>query len=132
MESTNVNPFGHLDLRVADMADALPFYGALLPALGFVDEYHDEVWKVWAVPGTLPAAPYFAVTEEPGHVANGTRVALWVASPADVDRVAAVAREAGADIESGPRPCPNYDPSYYAVFFGDPSGNRLEAYYRTA
>jgi len=127
-----VNPLGHLDLRVADMAVALPFYRALSPALGFVDEYHGGDWKVWAVPGSLPAAPYVGVTERPGHVANDNRVAFWVASPAEVDRVGAVARDAGAEIESGPRPCPEYDPSYYAVFFRDPSGNRFEMYFRAA
>ena len=30
-----MNPFGHMDLRVASLAAAEPFYDALLPALGF-------------------------------------------------------------------------------------------------
>ena len=128
---SHINPFGHLDLRVDDMAAALRFYSALLPALGFTEEAHGEQWKVWAAPGTPPDEAYVGVAEQPGHVANGNRVAFWAATPGDVDRVAAVAVAAGAWVESGPRPCPEYSESYYAVFFADPSGNRFEVYHRT-
>lgn len=127
-----MNPFGHVDLRVPDMKAALSFYGALLPALGFTEESHGAAWKVWAAEGPLPETPYFAVTEVAGHVPNGSRVAFWVPTPADVDRVGAVIRSAGARVESGPRPCPEYSDSYYAVFFEDPGGNRLEVYYRAS
>jgi len=127
-----MNRFGHIDLRVSDMDEAFPFYAALLPALGFSDEYHDGVWKVWAAEGTLPSAAYFAITEDREHLPNKNRIAFWAESREEVDRVAATAREAGAHVESGPRECPEYDPSYYAFFFRDPSGNRLEVVYRTA
>jgi catechol 2,3-dioxygenase-like lactoylglutathione lyase family enzyme len=125
-----VNPFGHIDLRVADMHAAVPFYMALMPALGFYEFYGGDPWNVWAAEGPLPSAPYFAIVEDRDHRPNGSRIAFWVDSPADVDRVAAVAVQAGAAVESGPRPCPEYSDSYYAVFFADPSGNRLEVYYR--
>lgn len=124
-----MNPFGHVDLRVADLGEALPFYEALLPALGFGERYHGDAWKVWATTEPLPSTAYFAVTEERGHVPNANRVAFWVGSAADVDRVAEVARDAGARELSGPKPMP-YSPGYYAVFFADPSGNRLEVYVR--
>ncbi len=127
-----MNPFGHIDLRVPDMAAAMPFYAALLPALGFTEEYHGAAWKVWAVPGPPPETPYFAVTEASGHLPSATRIAFWVSSPAEVDRIGEVVRAAGGRIESGPRPCPEYSDSYYAVFFQDPGGNRLEVYYRTS
>jgi catechol 2,3-dioxygenase-like lactoylglutathione lyase family enzyme len=124
-----VNPFGHIDLRVSDLDAAFAFYDALLPALGFTEGYHGEAWKVWATTDPPPAAAYFAVTEEPTHVANGNRIAFSVASPEEVDRLADVARNAGAAELSGPKPMP-YAPGYYAVFFADPSGNRLEVYVR--
>ena len=71
-----MNPFGHIDLRVADIAAAQPFYDALLPALGFTERYHGETWKVWARPDPLPATAYFGITESPGHVANENRIAF--------------------------------------------------------
>jgi catechol 2,3-dioxygenase-like lactoylglutathione lyase family enzyme len=127
-----MNRFGHIDLRVSDVIAALPFYAALLPALGFSHEYQGETWKVWAAEDTLPSAAYFAVTEDRGHVPNANRIAFWAESREEVDRVAALARGAGAVAESGPRDCPEYGPGYYAFFFQDPSGNRLEVVFRTA
>jgi catechol 2,3-dioxygenase-like lactoylglutathione lyase family enzyme len=125
-----VNSFGHIDLRVRDIAAAQSFYTALLPALGLMREFHGEKWKSWAAEGELPGVPYFAMTEDPGHIPNANRVAFWVASPAEVDRVGEVVHSVGGRVESGPRPCPEYSDTYYAIFFEDPSGNRLEVYYR--
>jgi catechol 2,3-dioxygenase-like lactoylglutathione lyase family enzyme len=64
-----------------------------------------------------------------GHVANSNRIAFWVESASEVDRIAEVARLAGAADMSGPKPMP-YRPGYFAAFFADPSGNRLEVYVR--
>jgi catechol 2,3-dioxygenase-like lactoylglutathione lyase family enzyme len=124
-----VNPFGHMDVRVRDLAAAEAFYESLLPALGFTERYHGELWKVWATPDPLPGSAYFAITESTEHAANETRIAFWVAGDGEVDRIAAVAREAGALELSGPRTMP-YGPGYYAVYFADPSGNRYEVYHR--
>lgn len=125
------NPFGHIDLRVSSLAEALPFYEALMSALGFVHRYHGDEWKVWGA-GTdedLPGAAYFGITESPGHVANENRIAFWVAEPAEVDRIASVVEAAGGGEISWPKRLP-YGPDYYAVFFADPCGNRLEVYHR--
>jgi catechol 2,3-dioxygenase-like lactoylglutathione lyase family enzyme len=124
-----VNPFGHIDLRVRDLATAQEFYEALLPALGFTERYHGELWKVWATNEELPATAYFGIVESSSHVANENRIAFWVETPEEVDRLAGVAREAGALQLSGPRVMP-YGPGYYALFFADPSDNRLEIYHR--
>jgi catechol 2,3-dioxygenase-like lactoylglutathione lyase family enzyme len=124
-----VGTFGHIDLRVSDLAAGQAFYDELLPALDFTERYHGELWKVWARPDPPPHAVYFGVTESAGHVANENRIAFSVGSRGDVERVAAVAARAGALEVSGPKEMP-YGPGYYAVFFADPSGNRLEVYVR--
>ena len=121
--------FGHIDLRVSDLGAAVDFYDRLLPALGFTERHDGDEWKVWATTEPLPSTSYFALTEEPGHVANGNRIAFWVESATEVDRVTGVARAAGAADLSGPKPMP-YGPGYYASFFADPAGNRLEVYVR--
>jgi catechol 2,3-dioxygenase-like lactoylglutathione lyase family enzyme len=125
------NPFGHIDLRVSSLTEALPFYEVLLPALGFVHGYHGEQWKVWGA-GTnedLPGAAYFGITESAGHVPNENRIAFWAQDAAEVDRIAALLDGAGARDVSGPKRMP-YGPDYYAVFFADPCGNRFEVYHR--
>jgi catechol 2,3-dioxygenase-like lactoylglutathione lyase family enzyme len=124
-----VNPFGHIDLRVRDLAAAHDFYDALLPALGFTERYPGERWKVWATTDDLPWTAYFGITESDEHTPNENRIAFAVGSRADVERAAAVALAAGALELSGPKEMP-YGPGYYAIFFADPSGNLLEVYYR--
>ena len=123
------NPFGHIDLRVSSMDEAMPFYEALLPALGFTETYHGAEWKVFGTGAALPGAAYFGMTESQDHVPNENRIAFWVEDPADVDRLAAVVESAGGREVSGPKRMP-YGPDYYAVFFSDPCGNRLEVYHR--
>ena len=124
-----MSQFGHIDLRVSDIGAAVSFYDLLLPALGFTARYHGEAWKVWATTEPLPSTAYFAITEERGHVANNNRVAFWVSSEAEVERVSEIARSAGAEDVSGPKSMP-YSPGYYASFFADPSGNLFEVYVR--
>ena len=126
-----MNPFGHIDLRVGHLGEALAFYDALLPPLGFTERYHGEQWKVWAATDPLPRTAYFAVTESAGHRPNENRIAFAVDSAEEVDAAADVARAAGALELSGPKEMP-YGPGYYAVFCTDPSGNRLEIYHRPA
>ncbi|HEV8336295.1 MAG TPA: VOC family protein [Candidatus Polarisedimenticolia bacterium] len=125
------NPFNHIDLRVSNLDEAARFYGALLPHLGFTRTRHDDQWKVFSAEGEFPSAPYFAFTEEPEHRPNATRIAFWVGSAQEVDRLAEIAQAAGARSVSGPRVCPEYSSTYYAVFFEDPSGNKLEICFRT-
>jgi catechol 2,3-dioxygenase-like lactoylglutathione lyase family enzyme len=123
-----LNPFGHIDLRVRDLDEAVAFYDRLLPELGFTRRFHGELWKTWATADPLPATAAFALTHDADHRPNANRIAFWVGSREEVDRLARVAGEAGATL-SGPKPM-RYSPGYYAVFFADPSGNELEVYFR--
>lgn len=126
-----MNPFSHIDLRVTEIETAMQFYQALLPALGFRREYHGEQWKVFASEDPLPRTPYFAFTEDPNHQPNANRIAFWVESRDTVDRIAGILKTAGATITGGPQLYQEYSTSYYAVYFHDPSGNRLEVVHRT-
>ncbi|MBC5800623.1 MAG: VOC family protein [Candidatus Eremiobacteraeota bacterium] len=122
----------HIDLRVRDRARSTAFYDALLGALGFVRRDGDE-WTSYydganAVPGPADFE-WFGFTEDPSPVPNSNRVAFVATSNDEVDRVADVLSRSGAgDLEG-----PNYDegPGYYAVFFEDPDGHRLEVCCRT-
>lgn len=124
-----MNRFGHVDLRVSSLEAALPFYEALLPALGFTQPYHSPDIKAWGTTDALPAAAYFAFSEEAGYQPNSTRIAFWAQSPAEVDELAAVVVKAGGRNVEGPEKQP-YFGSYYAVYFEDPCGNRFEIYHR--
>ncbi|HEX7861141.1 MAG TPA: VOC family protein [Verrucomicrobiae bacterium] len=67
------------------------------------------------------------MTESPAHVPNESRIAFWAESKAEVDRLGEILRRAGARNIEGPI---DYEAGYYAVFFEDPSGNRLEICHR--
>ena len=56
-------------------------------------------------------------------------MAFWAASREAVDERAAWLREQGVAIESGPKEH-TYSPGYYAVFFFDPDGLKLELVHR--
>lgn len=92
--------------------------------------FADSSFDVFASEGALPEAAYFAVTEEPSHTPNANRIAFWVPSREEVDRIAALVREAGGQNVEGPESAP-YSKTYYAVFFEDPSASRLEVYHRS-
>ena len=74
----------------------------------------------------------FGFTHDPNHQPNAVRIAFWAESREEVDRVAAVARAAGAKNFEGPAPYSPDQPNYYAVFFDDPEGNKLEVCFRCA
>jgi catechol 2,3-dioxygenase-like lactoylglutathione lyase family enzyme len=125
-----MNSFSHIDLRVRNLAEAETLYRALLPPLGFKEFWEGEDWKGFSADEDFPGKAFFAFTEDPAHRANGTRIAFWTSSAADVDKIAAAVLAAGAQSMEGPCFHPEYDPSYYAIFFEDPSGNKLEVVHR--
>jgi predicted enzyme related to lactoylglutathione lyase len=124
-----MNPIGHVDIRVPNMAELLPFYEQLLPALGFTRTFHGGEWKVFAAEGELPSAGYFALTEDKTHRPNTNRVGFWAGSRQEVDRIADLVKRIGGKITDGPKPFP-YSSTYYAVFFEDACGNPYEVTYR--
>jgi len=127
--------FDHIDLRVKDLDVARKFYGKFLPQLGFVHERHEapppehdatEVFHTFYSAGADKPAEFFGFTEDKNHRPNGTRIAFWADTRDEVDRVARSVREAGGKALEGPEVCVDYSPGYYAFFFEDPDGNKLE------
>jgi catechol 2,3-dioxygenase-like lactoylglutathione lyase family enzyme len=122
--------FDHVDLRVSDLGKVRGLYDALLPAMGFSRIAQDADNICYYRPGEDRSAPFFGIDVDPNHRPNGTRIALRAADRAEVDRLAAVAHGAGAIAFEPPHVCEEYTPFYYATFFEDPDGNKLEICYR--
>ncbi len=121
--------YDHIDLRVRCLAEARPFYEALLPALGFTLDVGIEGWLQFETAGAGSATEFFGVTESSRHIANECRIAFWADSTSEVDRLAEIVVRAGARNVEGPGYYEGH--GYYAVFFEDPSGNRLEICHRS-
>ena len=120
----------HIDLRVKDLERAKTFYGELLPALGFTCDRSDETWGTFYSAGGDKPAEFFGFTEDRQHAPNETRISFWAESRAEVDRLAELVREIGGKNLEGPELCREYSPGYYALFFEDPDGNKLEICFR--
>jgi catechol 2,3-dioxygenase-like lactoylglutathione lyase family enzyme len=127
------NPFSHIDLRVRSFAKVTDFYRALLPELGFTVWWGEEggEWRGASTEEPFPGKAFFGFTENPEHQPSETCIAFWVNTPEEVDRIGQVVRRAGAQNIEGPATSPEYSEDYYAVFFEDPDGNRLEVVHRT-
>lgn len=116
----------HVDWRVRSLAEVKGFYVRFLPAVGFPEVEENADWIGFSAKREVPKPEFVGVIEDPEHKPNGTRLAFWAESREEVDRIAKVVRAAGGRNVEGPMLNPEYGPDYYAVFFEDPAGNRLE------
>lgn len=116
----------HIDLRVKDFQRAMRFYEKLLPALGFACDRSDDTWATFYSVGPDKPSDFFGFTEDRQHQPNGTRIAFWADTRDEVDRIAQLVREIGGRTLEGPEICQGYSPGYYAFFFEDLDGNKLE------
>ena len=123
--------FDHIDLRVTNLEAADALYSVLLPAIGFPARQVEVDWIAYSSRGQ--STPEFvSLIEDPEHAPNKTRIAFWCDTREEVDEVAAVLpRDKALNVE-GPMFNPEYEPGYYAIFFEDPCGNRLEVCCRVA
>jgi catechol 2,3-dioxygenase-like lactoylglutathione lyase family enzyme len=118
--------FDHLDLRVADVARCRPFYDAFLKEYGFRGKPMPDGLQLYYRLEDRQVREIIVLNGDPAHVPNATRLAFHAASRAEVDRIGALARAAGARAYEPPAACPEYTETYYAAFFEDPDGNKLE------
>ncbi|MBC2604794.1 VOC family protein [Pelagicoccus albus] len=118
--------FDHIDLRVRSMEQARPFYAAFLPAIGFSEYCETPIGIAFGTASEHPKPEFIGIIEDSQHNSNATRIAFWMDSKEELDQVALVVASAGAQNIEGPLFCPEYSPTYYAMFFEDPCGNRLE------
>lgn len=122
----------HVDLVVRDLERSLAFYRGLLAPLGYtsanpiVGERGERVVYVSHPDGD--AIGLRAAQSDLGldrYALGLHHLALRAPSRAVVDERARWLRSEGATIESGPGEY-EYSPGYYAVFFYDPDGIKIE------
>ena len=111
-----------------DLARSVAFYDALLGALGAKRVMEFDTAVGWAAPG----GPIFCVTEpadgQPACIGNGSMIALAAASPEQVDAMHALALRLGASDEGAPRQRQRETLDYYAGYFRDLDGNKLNLF----
>jgi glyoxylase I family protein len=123
----------HVDLVVASIERSLPFYRELLAPLGFhrIGEVEGERGEtIWYLSGAASAIGLREAQTPSEGPYDRYRVGLHhlafeAQSRGAVNERAGWLRAQGAEIESGPEEFA-YLPGYYAVFFYDPDGMKLE------
>lgn len=122
---------GYVTFGTNDIQSAAKFYDALLSEIGAQRFMETEQFIAWSVSPELPA---LAVTQpfdgNQATVGNGVMVALQVDSPEKVNLVYNKAIALGAKDEgaAGPR---DYLPGFYAGYFRDLDGNKLNVFCMT-
>ncbi len=118
---------GYVTLGTNDLERAATFYDQLLATIGAARTMELANGIAW---GSSPTTPALCVLkpfdEQPATVGNGVMVALYVGSRDKVDAVHAKALELGGADEGAPGP--RGDSGFYAGYFRDLDGNKLNAF----
>ena len=125
---------GHVDLVCSDLERSLAFYAAVFGPLGLAAPHLVEGERgeqIHYLRFPLPGSGSLGLrqgTQDPFDLyAPGLHhVAFAVDSGADVDEAHRAAAAAGAEVLHPPQLWPRYRSDYYATFFLDPDGFRLE------
>lgn len=121
----------HLAIRVRDLARSRRFYDALLGFMGFVRE-----WEFGKVVGWDNGETMYWITQADtsgmGHPHRTGDIgyhhyAFELVSRAQVDELYAFLLDQSVEIVDPPADYPDYGDGYYAVFFLDPDGLKIEA-----
>ena len=123
----------HVDIVVSSLERSLPLYRDFLRPLGYVEAYEvvgERGEPIWYLDGEGVGASLGIREAQAGGAHDRYAVGLhhlaFEASSRElVDERFRWARDQGLEIESEPREWP-YVPGYYAAFFHDPDGIKLE------
>jgi predicted lactoylglutathione lyase len=118
---------GYVTLGTSDLARGAKFYDAIFKELGCGRMMDFDTFIAWGQPG---GGAGIGLTKpfngEPASVGNGVMVALEAKDQAQVQRLYDIAMAKGGTCEGpvGPRG----DDGFYAGYFRDPDGNKLNAF----
>lgn len=117
---------GYVTLGTSDLSRAATFYDAIAAEMATPRMMEFDGFIAW---GTADGPAGIAVTKpfdgNPATVGNGVMVALQATDKAQVDRLHAIALANGGTCEGPPGPRGD---TFYAGYFRDPDGNKLNAF----
>jgi catechol 2,3-dioxygenase-like lactoylglutathione lyase family enzyme len=135
IRTKRMSPLHHLDLNVSDLERSRAFYERVLTRIGYrrVDystpgEPAGFDWLAPADQGRFSIGLYPARHDanHDGYAPGVHHIALAAPSREAVDNLHGLLLQMSATILDSPREYPKYEPGYYAVFFLDPDGIKLE------
>jgi catechol 2,3-dioxygenase-like lactoylglutathione lyase family enzyme len=126
----------HVDLAVRDLDVSVPYYDLVLTHLGYrrTDQYAGDA-PCWVhssrIAFGIALHPARSSAPHDRYAAGLHHLAFHAASREEVDAMCAFLRRNDVQIRDEPAEY-DYTPGYYAVFFADPDGMKLEVVYEPA
>ena len=118
---------GYITLGTNQFEDAAKFYDELLGLIGAGRFMENDRFIAWATtPGSPGISNCYPFDVKPATVGNGVMIAIVVDSKEKVDALHAKALELGGEDEGAPGPRMD---NFYAGYFRDLDGNKLNAFY---
>lgn len=121
---------GYVSLGTNDFARATAFYDELLGVVGAKRVWDGDSFVAW---GNKPGGAGLAIAKpydgESATVGNGVMAAIAAPDRATVDKIYEKAIALGAADEGKPGPRGGDDSTFYAGYFRDLDGNKLNAFY---
>lgn len=121
---------GYVTIGTNDLAGTAPFYDALAAELGVGRMMEFDTFIAWGEPG---GAAGIGLTRpfdgNAASVGNGAMVALQAKDEAQVQRLYDIALANGGTCEGAPG---DRGGGFYAGYFRDPEGNKLNAFVMSA
>lgn len=117
----------HVDLTVTDLGRSTAFYDRVLPLMGFrrsADVSEGPIWAGVHLEIGLQSARSTAAHDR--YSPGLHHLAFTAPSRSAVDALHEQLLEQGAAVLDAPAEYPQYAPGYYALFFADPDGIKLE------
>jgi len=118
---------GYVTLGTNDLARGAAFYDKIAALMETPRMMEEDTFIAW---GTMEGGAGIGLTKpfngEPATVGNGVMVALLAKDPAHVDAIYKAALEAGGSDEGAPGP--RGEGGFYAAYFRDLDGNKLNAF----
>jgi predicted lactoylglutathione lyase len=117
---------GYVTLGTNDLDRGAKFYDAIAAELGTGRMMEWPQAIAWGTPGGSAGVALTRPHDgQPATVGNGVMVGLEASSREQVDRLHAIALANGGSCEGPPGP---RGPTFYAAYFRDPDGNKLNAF----
>jgi catechol 2,3-dioxygenase-like lactoylglutathione lyase family enzyme len=117
---------GYVTLGTNDRPKAVAFYDAICGELGVGRMMDNDIFTAWGEPGGDAGISVTAPFDgKPASVGNGVMVAFEAKDEAQVQRLYDIALANGGSDEGAPGP---RGEGFYAAYFRDPDGNKLNAF----
>ena len=122
---------GYVTIGALNVEDAMPFYDAVLGAIGYERQFFDSGWAGYGLKGqeanTFVCPPFDG---QPARGGNGIMIAFRGPTKEAVDAAHAAALAHGGTDEGAPGPRPADSSNFYGAYVRDATGNKIAIFAR--